>query len=858
MLAEVTAFPLTSEAAYRRCLLVLEPGTTQTEHLAWDLEGDLLPQPGTSVERLRLLREQSWFGQDASRPEPPMLTNDRVELASLLERLARQHLELRGPHDGLRSDAGMAERAQTWLWLCRYIPSELLVAALSASLGEQPPEGRVQLVSPQLAQILRQPCAETHLHLGAAVSFPQIWTGLVYSLALAVPRQLLRSPEDALPPLGGGERWVGALYGAMVARILFASFLWERELGFKDSFGHFASRRGPLYRDLCRRMKWRGGEDEAFPAIGEVIACLLCAPSESLPLERFQQVYSSLIAGRRPPSSIQGLADLRRADPITDWIPSQDAELHLTTRVLSYLLGAGSTDTELVRVFWQYQRVRSLTYRYLVQAPGVPGLDWFTRIYGRIGPLSAAIDSTLLTCALELESQDLNLAALEVRRGPKSSEGGILSGLRQVAAQACAATSSPGASQPEIGVIFHFIKQRRENKKQAGARSQANGDPRALIHPTRHGRWFHAQLAQADAIIAALQRQPEWLVLLRGIDAASVEQAQPTWVLVPLFQRVRQAGQRAASELGRQRPTWRIPPLRATVHAGEDFTRLAEGIRRMHESVEFGLLKLGDRIGHGVALGVSPERWAHSSGVVPQTIEDRLNDLTWELSLYASDSLGCAASRFPYVHSEISRLSSLMYGESFPRCEELLQLRRELHDPAMLARVGYPGPPTGSGLMSRYLSDGAVYERGQRIIEVSSSEQEVVMLQESQRLLRRELSRMEITVESNPSSNLLIGNHSQIEDVPAFRLAPLPTKARENSPEDSVLMSINADDPVSFASSLADEYAHIYYGLLRMRVPACDALHWIDQARAVGWRSRFTVAVSADREVLSFLAQPRD
>lgn len=70
--------------------------------------------------------------------------------------------------------------------------------------------------------------------------------------------------------------------------------------------------------------------------------------------------------------------------------------------------------------------------------------------------------------------------------------------------------------------------------------------------------------------------------------------------------------QQASLKLGHSHPDLRTPTLRATVHAGEDFTRLAEGIRRMHESVEFGLLRMGDRIGHGVALGVDPARWMKS------------------------------------------------------------------------------------------------------------------------------------------------------------------------------------------------------------------------------------------------------
>jgi hypothetical protein len=721
-----------------------------------------------------------------------------------------------------------------------------------------PASGHVQLVSPQLAQVLREPCAETHLHLGAAVSFPDIWTGLVYSLAVAVPSEISKQPNTVHPPLGDGAKWVGALYGAMVARLLFAAFLWHRDQGHAVTFGEFASRTGVLHRDICSLMRWSGGPDEAYADVGQVLSCLVCPPSTPLPLHLFQRVYVSLLAGRSPPSTIQTMDALRCADPLKAWTRAADPELHLATRLLHYLRDEGRSDEDLTLVFWQYQRIRSLTYRHLVQAPGVPGLDWFTRIYGRITSLAKAIDATSVTCALELESQDLNLGAIELRMGPKAKEDQVIARLRSVAKQSSGFSPPPGNRRAEVGVLFHFIKARSNKVK--GRASLSHADPRAVVFPMRHGRWFETQRSSAQAIASALNRCPELLVVLRGIDAASVEQAQPTWVLLPLFERVRQAAQQASLKLGHSHPDLRTPTLRATVHAGEDFTRLVEGIRRMHESVEFDLLRMGDRIGHGVALGIDPARWMKSHPSCAQTAEDRLDDLLWELTRYSNQSLDCSASRVAFVQGEVARLSRHMYGDSPPTTEQLLALRGLLHQPSALERVGYPFPsshdPTDElgKLLARYLSDGSVYARGQQIVTVSGSEHEVAMLQAAQRFLRRELSRLEITVESNPSSNLLIGNFASLDEIPTFRLDSPMTTTKEEPGDESVLLSINSDDPVSFASCLADEYAHIYYSLLRQQIPARDALKWIDHVRAVGWRSRFTVPASAEPSVLNGLA----
>src|SRR6185295_6813452 len=139
------------------------------------------------------------------------------------------------------------------------------------------------------------------------------------------------------------------------------------------------------------------------------------------------------------------------------------------------------------------------------------------------------------------------------------------------------------------------------------------------------------QLQRACALEGAFARCPEILLLLRGLDVANAELAIPTWVTLPLFRRVIRASERAAGILARKRPAWQVPRLRVTCHLGEDFVRLIQGLRRIHEPIEFGLLETGSRIGHAVALGVDPDAWAKSLTTVPQTVEERLADLLWEL-----------------------------------------------------------------------------------------------------------------------------------------------------------------------------------------------------------------------------------
>jgi hypothetical protein len=295
-----------------------------------------------------------------------------------------------------------------------------------------------------------------------------------------------------------------------------------------------------------------------------------------------------------------------------------------------------------------------------------------------------------------------------------------------------------------------------------------------------------------------------------------------------------------------------------TAHLGEDFVRLPQGLRRIHEPIEFGLLGLGSRIGHAVALGQDPALWAAACVSVPQTVEERLEDLLWELDRYGRGDLPTETGRLEYVRSEASRLARRIYGEVID-LDEALEARRLLHDPTVLERWEYPllrppGEPLGgvARLFQLYLTDLGVFGRGHEKIEVRADDGEVRFLQAAQQWLRRVLGRLEITVESNPSSNLVIGDFQDLKEHPAFRLHPLASG--RTAGESPVLLSVNVDDPVTFASNLANEFAHIYFALTRRGVASEEALEWLVRVRDHGWRSRFTLPASGKAENLRVVA----
>ncbi|WNG50665.1 hypothetical protein F0U60_45980 [Archangium minus] len=868
LLAEAEAWPINSALAYkerttqlvRTDMAVLNPATAR---LAAGLDEHLRVRAnGMSLTNLAVLRDSAWF-----RMADDAVTGPRtVPLAHYLVQRVTRYLERGGIRTVLNTDTtepgrDAAERAAHWRWLSFRLPCDLLVSALYATGSALPPGDHVSLATEHLRRVLQdQPVADNHLHVGAAFSFPVLWSSWMVWLARSGPTPSELSDEHI--PFGDGESFRRKLLAAAISRLFLASFLRAREIGAHTSdFGAFSY---SGLRQMCERLDWPEGEKLALQLCHRVLADLAgTGPAPSF--TDAQRLYS-LLCGDVGRITLQQYEDLFRADPLGSWLqPRQGGatcETLFASRALRYLLQDGASDVGFAELFWQYQRIRCMAHTYLTQEPGTSGLDWFRRFYDRLSALRGPLDEQKYVAAMQHQSVDLRLGALEVRTAPPSHWTRIRDEARLLARAGRQWQPGAGgeAKRPELGLVFHLIKRR-----QARGTNRLYADPSQDDTGFRYGSWVRDRMLEVSALQHAFAYHPELLLLIRGIDVASSELAVPTWATVNLLASVRRASVAASEALRQARPSWNVPPMRLTCHVGEEFSRLVEGVRRVHELHESGLLRNGDRIGHGLALGIVPRRWADSSTVVVQTAEDRLDDLLWELDRYGSGDVPAHPGRVERVRAEAEKLARLIYGEPTPSLADLSSARLRRHQPGELSRLGFPDrlaqSPGNAPVLFSYLTDHNVFRRGQQPVEVRVDDAEVLFLQDVQRWLRSELARLEVTVETNPSSNLLIGDLLGVEEHPILQLAeqwlmPSSTEegiAAEENDHSELLVSINSDDPITFATRLADEYTYLYFALLRRRVPSARALRWMDELRARSMRARFTVEASSDPEALRSL-----
>lgn len=70
-------------------------------------------------------------------------------------------------------------------------------------------------------------------------------------------------------------------------------------------------------------------------------------------------------------------------------------------------------------------------------------------------------------------------------------------------------------------------------------------------------------------------------------------------------------------------------PLRLSIHAGEDYAHPLSGMRHIDETVRFCEMRTGDRIGHGLALGITARQWFGEMGQALLSVDEYVDNLVW-------------------------------------------------------------------------------------------------------------------------------------------------------------------------------------------------------------------------------------
>lgn len=380
--------------------------------------------------------------------------------------------------------------------------------------------------------------------------------------------------------------------------------------------------------------------------------------------------------------------------------------------------------------------------------------------------------------------------------------------------------------------------------------------------------------AQARGIAALLEQHVELNEHIRGIDACSSEFACRPEVFGQVFRylsdiivesmQVRRDGAQTR---------YKSRNLHTTYHVGEDFFDIVDGLRAIDETLLFCGLKRGSRLGHALALGIAPEEYYKMKGcklvLVKQIL---LDDIVWMLC--KADEFGCQfdaslrrrlEERYYGLYEEI--FGDCVDGKYHPSLYEYYQSWKLRGDKPELYRLEakefyekicrkelqrfnrYQVNDRVSNELRKnnvcrelyyfYHFDRRVRERGNVLTEFKVEESYVSLVRQLQDKIIGQLVCKGIGIETNPSSNYLIGTIKKYDEHPILRFNSKRLKKTEKNMTLSV--SINTDDQGVFDTLLENEYALMTLALKKAKDKDArplydleDIYEWADYVRQMG------------------------
>ena len=540
-------------------------------------------------------------------------------------------------------------------------------------------------------------------------------------------------------------------------------------------------------------------------------------------------------------------AEERPRDPCApdgraEWIRQETAkETRRLARAFSHLCPAAAetTDEEYEVLLLQYLRVKTALFGLLVHGPGKRGLRRFVEHFQQIKVYAPEADRMKPRApnepGLQVRATEYRVATDAWFKTHRLRDGEI-------------EERSNAKERPESAWLVHF--------KRAGA------DPKSGL--PLFGDAIRQMDSEADRIIRALNAKPTHLRTLRGVDICGVEEDQPLWVSADTLRRVREHSRNLAGS----RPALHLEPLRLTVHVGEDFRSLTSGMRAVAEPFHWNLIERGDRIGHGLALTLDPDQWfgRHRGEVLTVKRFDRLLDLAF-LAVYAKKKKHNARQRKWLRKQIIDTVTSIGFEpeSSMKSDEDVVETTKNLWKSLgcrstrrLLTTDRFPDGERHERWMHSYLWHRSVQKRANHEVripvvddvnDIGDDGEEAVenlrherdLLKQAHRKLLLEVARWQVCIESNPSSNLVVGSLDAMSAQDFLARRPTQEIRKRGA---TLTWTISTDDPITFSTTLADEYAYAWAGMtMRAKNPVDPAYAraLLDEAAATSMRTRFTV-----------------
>lgn len=716
--------------------------------------------------------------------------------------------------------------------------------------------GNIDVADKQLSRVLEGGVAENHLHKGVSRTFPSIWDSLMEPLTVKKGK-VLQQTRFVNGTAEQNERMIYYILGCGIVRAylvltkgkdsdeqkgkdirVFVEMFREGQ-PFEDFFYHYSA-----FQEKKNRAK-------------EIIAYYVqlwndltyISSDEMLPNKLYTQILEDRIS----------------IHTLTENIFLYDTFYDI------YHLHKNCEDNEnsfRKQCFLQYLRVRNYLFHVSVQQKTIKGLDYFQQEhYGINSALNHANIKNFWEHAIREQFQNQYLSKIEFRTSMPESYSAFkkevvhfLKAYKEIlVTEYCDEEGVSVRRIPRAGLVIHFLK--REDETVPEKCLQNGRTECSYLHFGQIQQSYQKQIEAFKQLRSEFGEVSRFLV---GIDAASLENATPVWVFAPIYEKARDSG---IELIGKDTFSGKyMQSLGFTFHAGEDFRHILSGLRRIDEVVEYLKFHAGDRIGHGIALGIPAAKWKEQNPVIIIPRIEALENYLWAYDALSKNYSDFQAAILTYMEKQIYELSRKIYGceDGGIRIELLIdgyhQLFRDSENDfesvewmsveenlcrKLRAQERIDWNPS---LLAAARHCKIFVGKMERPIHCEVTEQDLLIIEELQEIMKKKLGRKGIVVEVNPSSNTAIADLEVLEDSQFYQM-------NQMNGDQNVIVCINSDDPAVFNTNVSNELAYIYYGMLEKGISREMALLWIERVQKNGMNSSFIRREESDEAFVKKLVE---
>ncbi|MBR1742591.1 MAG: hypothetical protein IJ733_12150 [Lachnospiraceae bacterium] len=308
---------------------------------------------------------------------------------------------------------------------------------------------------------------------------------------------------------------------------------------------------------------------------------------------------------------------------------------------------------------------------------------------------------------------------------------------------------------------------------------------------------------------------------------------------------------------------------------------IVDGLRAIDEAILFLNLKCGDRLGHALAMGVDVDAWYQGkANLILINRMNYLDNLAWLYHKIRKYRIRDCEDAVHSICKRYDELIKIVYKQVIPQNEfvfsidsyyDAWKLRgdapEKYKEKEFVAGNFYPDEWENCAINEEFPKNYRIrydkevsllyylyhYNRnvkriGDEMMEVHVNPSIIRVVKQVQRRMQIEICERGIGIETNPSSNCVIGSFKRydLHPIKDWYNYGLTSDQKEQDTCPQLMVSINTDDQGVFNTCLENEYAYLALALEKLKnedgTPKYKRtliLRWLDNIRELGLSMSF-------------------